>query len=308
MALSRKAKRVKKVTLDVLFFLMGSLLFAVSVNVFTAPNDIAPGGLTGAATLLNYVWDTPIGIGIIVMNIPIFIWGIVEVGFRFILKTAVATVVSSLAIDLSAPFLQPYQGDMMLASLFGGLLAGLGLGLIFMRGGTTGGTDLIANLIGRHLRHISFGKLILAVDLVIVVISAFVYGNLESPLYAVIVIFITSKVVDAVLYGTDSGTGKMMFIISPKNEEISKEILGQLDRGVTALKSRGGFSGIEGEVLLCAVRRQEVYKTHDIVYSIDPNAFIIVGDAGEITGEGFREVKRESKKKRWGRKKDKARE
>ena len=118
-----------------------------------------------------------------------------------------------------------------------------------------------------------------------------------------IVIFITSKVVDAVLYGTDSGTGKMMFIISPKNPEISQEILSQMGRGVTALKSRGGFSGIEGEVLLCAVRRQEVYKTRDIVYSMDPNAFIIVGDAGEITGEGFREIKQHQKKFRIGKKK-----
>jgi uncharacterized membrane-anchored protein YitT (DUF2179 family) len=291
-----KSRKIKRAGIDFLLFLVGSLLFAVSVNVFTAPNDIAPGGLTGAATLLNHLWGIPIGAGILVMNIPIFIWGIVEVGYRFILKTAAATVISSLAIDISAPFLQAYRGDMMLASLFGGLLAGLGLGLIFMRGGTTGGTDLIANLIGRHLRHISFGKLILAVDLVIVVIAAFVYQNIESPLYAIIVIFITSKVVDAVLYGTDSGNGKMMFIISSKNHEIAQEILTQLDRGVTALKSRGGYSGIEGEVLLCAVRRQEVYKTHDIVYSIDPNAFIIAGDAGDITGEGFREMKNEHKK------------
>lgn len=291
-----KSRKIKRAGIDFLLFLVGSLLFAVSVNVFTAPNDIAPGGLTGAATLLNHLWGIPIGAGILVMNIPIFIWGIVEVGYRFILKTAAATVISSLAIDISAPFLQAYRGDMMLASLFGGLLAGLGLGLIFMRGGTTGGTDLIANLIGRHLRHISFGKLILAVDLVVVVIAAFVYRNIESPLYAIIVIFITSKVVDAVLYGTDSGNGKMMFIISSKNHEIAQEILSQLDRGVTALKSRGGYSGIEGEVLLCAVRRQEVYKTHDIVYSIDPNAFIIAGDAGDITGEGFREMKNEHKK------------
>ena len=195
MAMSKRAKQVKDLLLDGVFFLIGSVLFAISVNVFTAPNDIAPGGLTGAATLVNYLWGTPIGVGIIVMNIPIFLWGVLEVGFRFILKTAVATVVSSLAIDLTVPYMQPYQGDMMLSALFGGLLAGLGLGLIFMRGGTTGGTDLIANLIGRHLRHISFGKLILAVDLVIVVISAFVYKNLESPLYAVIVIFIGRGIV-----------------------------------------------------------------------------------------------------------------
>ena len=130
MAMSKRAKQVKDLLLDGVFFLIGSVLFAISVNVFTAPNDIAPGGLTGAATLVNYLWGTPIGVGIIVMNIPIFLWGVLEVGFRFILKTAVATVVSSLAIDLTVPYMQPYQGDMMLSALFGGLLAGLGLGLI----------------------------------------------------------------------------------------------------------------------------------------------------------------------------------
>lgn len=282
---------------DLLFFVAGSVIYAISVNVFTAPNDIAPGGLTGAATLLHFVWGTPIGITVLLMNIPLFIWGVIEVGFRFILKTTVATLLSSLSIDILAPYLQPYQGDLMLASLFGGLLSGLGLALIFIRGGTTGGGDLIANLIGRHLRHISFGKLILAVDLVIVTISAFVYRNLESPLYALVVIFVSSKVVDAVLYGADHGTGKIMFIISSRHDDIVKEILLRLNRGVTCLESRGGYSEVRGEVLLCAVRRQEVYKTRDLVYSIDPNAFIIVSDAGEITGEGFREIHPDTKRK-----------
>ena len=274
---------------DGVAFLAGSFLFAVAVNVFTAPNNIAPGGLTGLATMVNYLFGAPIGTTILVFNVPLFIWGVLQINFRFILKTLAATVISSVTIDLTAGLFPPYQGDLMLAALFSGVLSGAGLGLIFMRGGTTGGTDLVANLIGRNFRHLSLGKLVLLVDLVVVLISAFVYRNYESPLYAIINIFVSSKLIDAVLYGTDTGTGKMMFIISPKNKEIAQRIMTDISRGVTELRSRGAYRGEEGEVLLCAVRRSEVYKTQDIIRSVDPDAFVIVGDAGQISGEGFKQ-------------------
>jgi uncharacterized membrane-anchored protein YitT (DUF2179 family) len=293
-----KYKKACSYLIDGGCFIAGSVLFAVSVNVFTAPNDIAPGGLTGIATMLNYLFQTPIGTTILVMNIPLFLWGLFAMGYRFILRTAVSTLLCSIAIDVFSLCLTPYHGDTILAALFGGVLAGLGLGLIFIRGGTTGGTDLVANLIARRVRHISLGRLVLAVDLVVVIASAFVFRNLESPLYALVTIFVTSKVIDAVMYGADSGAGKMMFIISNKNQEIADAILHELGRGVTELKSRGGYSGIEGEVLLCAVSRQEVYKIHDIAHRADPKAFIIVGEAGEITGEGFRENRAEKKKEK----------
>lgn len=281
---------------DGVAFLAGSFLFAVAVNVFTAPNNIAPGGLTGLATMINYLFGAPIGTTILVFNVPLFIWGVLQINFRFILKTLAATVISSVTIDLTAGLFPPYQGDLMLAALFSGVLSGAGLGLIFMRGGTTGGTDLVANLIGRNFRHLSLGKLVLLVDLVVVLISAFVYRNYESPLYAIINIFVSSKLIDAVLYGADTGTGKMMFIISPKNKEIAQRIMTEISRGVTELRSRGAYRGEEGEVLLCAVRRAEVYKTQDIIRSVDPDAFVIVGDAGQISGEGFKQShKSESK-------------
>jgi uncharacterized membrane-anchored protein YitT (DUF2179 family) len=164
-----------------------------------------------------------------------------------------------------------------------------------MRGATTGGTDLVARLLGRHFRTMSMGRLMLSVDIVIVLASAVVYGSIESALYAGIAIFVSTKLIDTILYGTDIGTGKVLFIMSEKNAEISREILSDIDRGVTVLKSRGAYSGRDGEVLLCAVRRYEVYKVKDLVHAIDKNAFIIVGDAGEITGEGFRQVKQEDK-------------
>ena len=274
---------------DALFFLLGSLLYAVSVNVFSAPNNIAPGGFTGIATMLNYLFSLPIGITILVMNVPFFILGAVQLGKKFLAKVIAATILSSVVIDLTAPFMPAYRGDMMLCCIFGGILSGAGLALIFLRGGATGGTDLIAKLVSKYVRFISLAHLLLIADIVVVLTTIPVYRTIESPLYAFIFIFVTTKVIDMVMYGNDSGTGKMMFIISQKNQEIKKHILEDMDRGVTELKSRGGYSGIEGEVLLCAVRRGEMHRTLDIVKKADDRAFVIVGDAHEITGEGFKE-------------------
>ena len=274
---------------DALFFLLGSLLYAVSVNVFSAPNNIAPGGFTGIATMLNYMFGLPIGITILVMNVPFFILGAVQLGKKFLAKVIAATILSSVVIDLTAPFMPAYRGDMMLCCIFGGILSGAGLALIFLRGGATGGTDLIAKLVSKYVRFISLAHLLLIADIVVVLTTIPVYRTIESPLYAFIFIFVTTKVIDMVMYGNDSGTGKMMFIISQKNQEIKKHILEDMDRGVTELKSRGGYSGIEGEVLLCAVRRGEMHRTLDIVKKADDRAFVIVGDAHEITGEGFKE-------------------
>lgn len=281
--------KIQTFLLDAAFFLVGSLLYAVSVNTFTAPNNIAPGGFTGIATMLNYLFELPIGATIVAMNLPFFIWGAVELGKNFLVKVVIGTILTSLAIDATAPYLPVYQGDMMLTCIFGGLLGGAGLALIFMRGGATGGTDLIAKLLTRRIRVLSFAHLILAADLVVILSTVPVYGTIESPLYALVMLFVMTKVIDMVMYGTDSGTGKMLFVISRQSQPIKDRILREMDRGVTELKSRGGFSGVEGEVLLCVVRRGEMHRVFDIVKQEDDKAFVIVGDAHEITGEGFRE-------------------
>ena len=277
----------KVLTVDLLLFLAGSLIFAIAINTFISPNNIAPGGLTGIATMLNYTFGLPIGTMVAVMNIPLFITAFFSFGFEFIIKTVVATVISSAMIDLTEGLLPVYHGDPLITIVFGGALYGAGLALILMRGGTTGGTDLVANLINKRFPHIPMAKMILLTNIVVVVCSGLVYENLESPLYAVIVIFIESKVIDVILYGTSVATGKMLFIISKENDRIANEILCRLRRGVTALKSRGVYTGREGEMLVCAVHRPEVTKLYHLIYKIDPGAFIIVGDAGQIRGAGF---------------------
>lgn len=282
-----KKNRLRNILLDVLAYLMGSLLFAISVNAFTAPSNIAPGGLLGISTVLNYLFGLPIGVLIIVMNIPLLILAIIKNGWKFVTRTIVGIVVSSVVIDAVALFLPAYTGDRMLSAIFGGVLSGVGLAFIFMRGATTGGTDIVARLLRKKFRHIPLGRLMLMVDFVIVCGAALVYWNIESALYAVITIYVSSALVDTVLYGTGRGNGKMLFIASKENERIAEAILKDLSRGVTKLKSKGGYTGSEGEVLLCAVRRHEITKIKDVIYSIDPSAFLITGDAGDITGEGF---------------------
>lgn len=293
--MSKTGSRSKTLVMDGLFFVAGALIDAVSVNVFTAPNHIAPGGITGIGTMLNYLFQTPIGMVNMIINIPIIIWAIVEIGYKLVAKSIAAIIVFSVAIDTLALVLPAYDGNPFLAAIFGGVLEGIGLALVFMRGSTTGGTDMIARLLGKHFRHLSMGKLMLAVDLIVIAASALVYQKLESALYAIIAIFVSTRIIDTILYGTDSGNGKLYFIISKKSDEIRRRILEDIDRGVTIIPIQGGYSGQDGEMLLCAVRRYEVAKINDIIHTADRDAFVIVGEAGEITGEGFRSASSDDK-------------
>lgn len=272
---------------DYVVMFVGAVIYAASVNTFTSPNDIAPGGLTGIATMLNHLFSLPIGIMILVLNIPLFIWGAVENGKKFLTKTIVATVFVSVIIDVMAPFSYKYEGDTLLAALFGGLLSGIGLAIIFFRGGTTGGTDIIARNIHKHFPHVSMGTVILAADAVIFVAAAIVYQSIESALYAVITIFVSTKVIDTVIYGVAHDNGKLMFIITDKYEELSQAIIEQVGRGVTQLDAHGAYNNDNKKVLMCAVRPSQVHKTKALVNSVDENAFIVVTTANAISGNGF---------------------
>lgn len=279
---------VKRMCTDMLVYLLSGCIFAVGIKVFTAPNRIAPGGVTGLSTVVNFVTGFPIGMLALLLNLPIFIWAIFEIGYKLVGKTIVAAIITSVAIDLLGLVLKPYQGDPMLAAVFGGLLEGISLSLVFKRGATTGGTDMIARLLKRHFPHLSTGRLMMCVDMVIVLLSAVVYRRIESVLYAVIYLFISTNVIDAILYGTDIGTGKVLWIVSSKPEEIAEAIQGSVDRGVTAMHARGMYSGREGEVLMVAVGRSEAYRAMDAVRAVDRDAFMIMGDAAQISGEGFK--------------------
>lgn len=290
-----KSKKIREALIDFLFILVGAVIYAISVNMLTAPNHIAPGGITGLSTVLNYAFGTPIGMVSFIINIPIIIWAIMEIGYKLVVKTFITIALTSAMIDIFSMFISPYDGDMILVALLAGVCEGVGLSLTFIRGATTGGTDMIARLLGRRLPHLSMGKLMLVIDGIIVLISALVYGSIENAMYACIVIIVSTRLIDAILYGTDVGTGKLFFVMSPKVRDMGDRVIKELDRTVTYLDSHGGYTKEAGEMMVCAVRRFEVHQIQSIVREEDKDAFVIVGDAGEITGEGFRPVKSDDK-------------
>ena len=279
--------RVRTYAADYLLMTMGAAVYALSVSFFTAPNEIAPGGVTGLATMINHLFGLPIGLLTIALNIPLFIWGICESGFRFVIRTIFAVASASAFIDIFSGFDICYRGDLITASIFGGILTGIGLGVIFLRGGSTGGTDIIARNLHSRYPHISIGSIILASDAVVVALSAIVYGSLENALYAVITIFASTKMIDAVVYGFSRDNGKLLFVVTAMGEAVSEMITHREDRGVTVLSARGGYSGSPLSVILCAVRPHDVSRVKNAVYEVDPSAFIVTSTATAISGKGF---------------------
>lgn len=278
---------IKQKITDYLIILFGAALYAFSVVIFTAPNNIAPGGLTGIATLVNYLFKLPIGTFILLLNVPLFLTGYKRLGKDYFIKSVAGAVFVSVLIDLFTLFAVPYKGNMLLVSIFGGILNGSGIALIFSRGGSSGGTDIIASLINKYYPQFSIGYLIMFSDAVIVTISAFVYNSIEAGFYAVISIFVSSRLIDRILYGVSRDNGKLMFIITEKHREILDLILNKISRGVTVVDAYGAYSGNGKKMLICAVRPSQVYKVNSIVKTLDSASFIIVTTASAIKGEGF---------------------
>lgn len=282
--------RRKDILLDIVFIAAGAAVYATAVTALTAPNNIAPGGVTGLCTMLNFMFGTPIGLMGFLINIPIILWAVVDIGYKLVVKTMAAIVLSSVLIDLFTGFMPVYRGNPILVAVFSGVGEGLGLSLTFIRGATTGGTDMVARLLERRMPQMSMGKLMLALDGIIVAASAVVFGSIENAMYACIDIFVCTSVIDSILYGTDVGTGKLFYVMSPKVREMGQRVIKELDRTVTYLDSHGGYSNEPGETMLCVVRRFEVFQIQAIIREVDRNAFVIVGDAGQITGEGFKSM------------------
>lgn len=280
--------KIKAVLLDAICFIFGSFLVSVSVNMFTAPNEIAPGGATGIATLINHEFGFPIGAVILVINIPLFLIGWRFLGGKFLIKTIIVTVMNSFAIDALAPYITPYGGDRLLAALFGGVLSGFGFGLVFLRGATSGGTDIIGQLLKLRLPHVALGTLVLFLDMAVVAAAGYVYKSIESILYAVIVFFISSRVINYLLYG--SGNGKLIMAVTTKPDEISSAITREVRRGVSILPVKGGYTGEDKSMIMSVIRPAEMSKINRVIRKIDPNAFVIISEAEEIMGLGFKNI------------------
>ena len=275
---------------DVLFIFLGTAIYAFGIYAFTVPNQIAPGGVTGLATVINAFTGIKIGTIVTVFNVPLLIFGFTKLGKRFLLNTLLSTVFFNLLYDYIYPFLPNYRGNTLLAAIFGGLFIGLGIAIVFMRGGSTGGMDIVNKAVQVKNPHISLGKISFVTDLIVISIAAVSFRSLESALYAVIAMFVSSKTIDALIYGTN--VGKMVLIVSSKSEEIAKLIVSDLFRGCTIVDAHGAYSGQSKKVLLCACKNVEFYNLKHIVKRLDPRAFMIVSEAGEVFGEGFSSIHR----------------
>lgn len=281
-----KLTSTKSVWLDLLFIVIGNIIYGVGVNMFTAPNDIAPGGLTGLATVLNSWLGMPIGVGIFILNVPLFVIAFFKFDKEFIIKTFIAMMFMSVFCD-ALTFLPAYTEDMMVASIFGGGLTGIGLGIIFIRGIVTGGTDLLGKIVKLKFPHISLGTLLMIIDFVVIFIAGVYYKDMKYALYPIVTIFISTIVINKMIDGLD--IARVAFIVSKVPEEISQAVIEKLDRTTTILKGRGGYNKEEMEVIMCTVKIQQLPKLKKIVSEIDPKAFMVVNTASEVLGEGFKE-------------------
>ena len=279
-------KRVADIFLDGLFYILGGAFYSISVNMFSTPNHISFGGLSGISTLINYVFpQLPVGVTLFVMNIPLYILAFKFLGVKFLAKTVVATASVSVLIDLVKDYIPTYTNDPLLAAIFCGATCGVALSLVFMRGATTGGTDIIAKLVHKFKPNFSLGKVLLLCDVVVVAVSGLVYKNLESMLYASITIFVASKTVDFIIYG--SAGGQLLLFVTTHIDEMTEAITGRLERGATIIPAKGGYTGESKNMILCAVRSHEIASINKIVKEVDPNAFTMITHASEIVGEGF---------------------
>lgn len=273
-----------------LWIILASAVYAVGFNWCYVPNAIAFGGLTGVGQIIHaFLPWVPIGTVVILLNIPLFLLGWKLLGGRLLVTSLFAMAVSSVLIDVLNAVYQFAPMDPLLASIYGGILVGLSLGVVLQQGATTGGTDLIARLLKLPLPWLPVGKLLLAVDLAVILAAALTFRSLNSALYGLLSLFLTSVVMDKVLYGLDN-TG-VAYIISEHHRDITAAILSDLDRGVTVLKGQGGWSGEDKQVLMVAFRQRQIVRLKRLVKEIDPAAFLIVCEAHEVLGDGFREYK-----------------
>lgn len=282
------SKVTAKKTAEAYFWItFGSILYAIGFDWFYTPNAIGFGGITGVGQVVNAFFPViPIGIFVLIINIPLFILGWKYIGGHLLITSLYSMALSSVAVDAINWMFDFAPMDRMLASICGGAVIGLSLGIIFAKGATTGGTDLIARLVKLKLPWAPMGKLLLVIDMAVIILVAIAFGDVMAALYGVIAQVVSAYVTDAVLYGMD--TAKVAYIISDRAQAISDVIVRDLDRGVTVLRGEGAYSGSEKRVLMCAFKQKEIVDLKQMIFEIDKNAFIIVCNAHEVTGNGFK--------------------
>ena len=283
----KKPQITKEAVVSYLLITLGSLVYALGQLYFIKPLHIPMGGVSGLALVANFLWSLPIGVVTIVLNIPLLFLGWKNMGKEFFTKTAFAILVSSVFIDLLEPLLPAFDGEMLIAALYGGIVMGVGYGLIFRAGGTTGGVDIIAKWINRQ-KDIPIGTTNLIANAVVIVGSALIYGNLDSALYAMVTSYLTSMVIDKMVYGMDAQKSAM--IITSKPKEVAGAVMEELHRGCTGMDATGMYTGDRRTVLICAVRRHETGTLKKLILEKDENAFMMISNISEVFGHNFKRL------------------
>ena len=238
--------------------------------------------------VINYLTSAPTGVMLAALNLPLFVIALKKYGWRFMGGSLLGTIASSLFIDLLSLVNISVTAEPLLAAIYGGIITGLGLGIVYSTGSTTGGTDILAKLIREKFPYVNFGTMILVLDAVIIAAYALIFGKYENAMYTVIAVYIAARVIDLVLYG--SSQSKLCHIISEYSDEIKEAIFDKLNRGVTVLSGKGAYSGQDKQILLCVVKRQQIVEIKKIVKNIDKKAFVIVTDTRDVFGEGFGDI------------------
>lgn len=270
----------------------GSAVFAAGFALFLQPHDMNAGGISGLAQVAVEIvgWGS-VGVLSILINLPLFLLGGLKIGKRFFFGSALGMFLSSVLIDAMAvvPFTPP---EPLLSTIYGGVLCGLGLGVVFMSGTSTGGSDILVRLLKLRYRNVPIGQISMTFDIVVVVLTGLVFGDISKALYTGITVFVCGQVIDAVVYRFDYS--KVALIISREHQAIAETIGKKLDRGATFLNGEGSYSHREVKVVLTAVKKQQVSELKELVMAIDPNAFVIVQEAHQVLGDGFAKYSRNS--------------
>ena len=272
-----------------LTIVFGCLFYAVGFQFFLYPNNITSGGVVGTAMIINQLSGLPVGVMTILLNVPLFLVAWRHFGLDFMIGSLAGMGLSSVLVDLFARFGIILTDDPMLAAVIGGVIKGTGLGIIYYVGATTGGIDIVVKILRRKLASVNFGTIMLALDTIIIALYAIMLGRYESAMYSLICMYVTTKVVDLVLYGIDNAC--LCYIISEHTDEITHEIVsGSLHRGVTLLEGKGAYSGARRDVMMCVIKRQQIGQLKRLVKGFDEKAFFIVTNAKNVFGNGFENI------------------
>lgn len=283
----RKIVKTKHIIIQFLQIIVGTALVAMSTSLFLLPNQLSSGGFSGIATIVYYLLKIPLGTTVLVLNIPLFIMSLIKNGKHFFLNAVTGTVGLSVFLNIFEK-IKPITTDRFLACIYGGIIAGIGTAIILKANASTGGTDLLTQIIKAYKPNIKISNLLVVLDTIIVAMNVIFFKELEIGLYSAITIYVMGKMLDIFFEGIDFA--KMIYIISHQNEEIAKQIGERIRRGSTSLYGKGMYKKMDKEVLLCVASRGEVREIRKIVKEIDKNAFVVITNAREVFGEGFKET------------------